>query len=32
VGVIMAAQAQREGKKLYWNPKTEEILDHPAKA
>jgi predicted dehydrogenase len=32
VGVIMAAQAQREGKKLYWNPKTEEIMDHPAKA
>jgi len=32
VGVIMAAQAQREGKKLYWNTKTEEIVDHPAKA
>jgi hypothetical protein len=25
----MAAQAQREGKKLYWDAKTEEILDHP---
>jgi predicted dehydrogenase len=32
VGVIMAAQAQREGKKLYWNARTEEILDHPPKA
>lgn len=32
VGVIMAARAQQEGKKLYWHPKTEEILDHPPKA
>jgi predicted dehydrogenase len=32
VAVIMAAQAQREGKKLYWNPKTEEIVDQPVKA
>jgi predicted dehydrogenase len=32
VGVIMAAQAQREGKKLYWNAKTEEIVDQAAKA
>ncbi len=32
VGVIMAARAQQEGKKFYWHPKTEEILDHPAKA
>ena len=32
VGVIMAARAQQEGKKLYWNSKTEEIVDHPAKA
>lgn len=32
VAVIMAAQAQREGKKLYWNAKTEEIVDHPAEA
>ena len=32
VGVIMAARSQQEGKKFYWHPKTEEILDHPAKA
>src|SRR5579883_884195 len=25
---IMAARAYREGKKLYWDPKTESILDH----
>jgi predicted dehydrogenase len=28
VAVIMAAQAQREGKKLYWDPDHEQILDH----
>ena len=27
VAVIMAARAQREGRKLYWNAQTEEILD-----
>lgn len=27
--VIMAAQAYRTGKKLYWDPKNEKILDHP---
>lgn len=27
VAVIMAARAQREGKKLYWNAKTEQIVD-----
>ncbi len=27
--VIMAAQSYRTGKKLYWNPKTEEILENP---
>src|SRR5487761_1173231 len=27
--VIMAAQSYRTGKKLYWDPKSEEILDHP---
>jgi predicted dehydrogenase len=32
VGVIMAARAQQEGKKLYWDSKTEEIVDQPAKA
>jgi predicted dehydrogenase len=29
VVVIMAARAYREGKKLYWNPKAEQIVDHP---
>jgi predicted dehydrogenase len=29
VAVIMAAQAQREGKKLYWDSDTEQILDRP---
>ena len=27
VAVIMAARAQREGKRLYWNSRTEEILE-----
>jgi predicted dehydrogenase len=26
---IMATRAQREGKRFYWNPATEEILDQP---
>ena len=26
---IMAAQSYWSGKKLYWNPATEEILDQP---
>ena len=30
VACIMAARAYREGKKLYWDPHTESILDHPA--
>ncbi len=29
VAVIMAARAQREGKKLYWDPSSEQILDCP---
>ena len=29
VVAIMAARAQREGNKLYWDPETEQILDHP---
>ena len=29
VAVIMAAQAQREGKKLYWDANSEQILDRP---
>jgi hypothetical protein len=29
VAVIMAAQAQREGKKLYWDRANEQIVDQP---
>jgi predicted dehydrogenase len=29
VAVIMAARSYREEKKLWWNPKTEEIVDRP---
>jgi len=29
VACIMAARAYWEGKKIYWDPKTESILDHP---
>jgi len=29
VAVIMAARAYREEKKLYWDPKSESIVDHP---
>jgi predicted dehydrogenase len=29
VAVIMAARSYREGKKLYWDPKGETILEHP---
>lgn len=29
VAVIMAARAYREGKKMYWDASTEQILDHP---
>jgi predicted dehydrogenase len=29
VAVIMAARAYREGKKLYWDPNTEQIVDQP---
>jgi predicted dehydrogenase len=29
VVVIMAARAYREGKKLYWDPKAEQIVDRP---
>jgi predicted dehydrogenase len=32
VGVIMAAQAYREGRKLYWDSAREEIVDHPPQA
>jgi len=32
VAVIMAAQAQRDGKKLYWDRGKEQILDHPMDA
>ncbi len=30
VACIMAARAYREGRKLFWDPHTESILDHPA--
>jgi len=30
VAAIMAARAYREGKKLYWNPKAEQIVDRSA--
>jgi hypothetical protein len=29
VVIIMAAQSYWSGKKLYWNPQTEEIVDQP---
>jgi predicted dehydrogenase len=29
IGVIMATRAYREGKKIYWDRKKEEIIDHP---
>jgi hypothetical protein len=29
VVIIMAAQSYWSGKKLYWNPETEEIVDRP---
>ncbi|HYW44358.1 MAG TPA: Gfo/Idh/MocA family oxidoreductase [Bryobacteraceae bacterium] len=29
VAVIMAARAQQTGKKLYWDPRSEQILEHP---
>jgi predicted dehydrogenase len=32
VACIMAARAYREGKKLYWDPKAEMILDHPVES
>jgi predicted dehydrogenase len=30
VAVVMATRSYREGKKIYWDRKTEQILDHPA--
>jgi len=32
VACIMAARAYREGRKLYWDARTESILDHPVEA
>jgi hypothetical protein len=29
VAVIMATRAYREGKKMHWDRKNEQILDHP---
>jgi len=32
VAVVMATRSYREGKKLYWDRKNEQILDHPVSA
>ena len=32
VAVVMATRSYREGKKLYWDRKNEEIVDHPVSA
>jgi len=32
IACIMAAEAYRSGKRLYWDPKREEILEHPPTA
>jgi hypothetical protein len=32
IAVIMATRSYREGKKMHWDRKREEILDHPASA
>jgi hypothetical protein len=32
VACIMAAKSYQQGKKLYWDAKTETILDHPVNA
>jgi hypothetical protein len=29
VGTIMATRAYREGKKMFWDRRKEEIVDHP---
>ena len=29
VAVVMATRAYREGKKMFWDRKSEQILDHP---
>jgi hypothetical protein len=29
VAVVMATRSYREGKKMYWDRKNEQILDHP---
>ena len=29
VAVVMATRSYREGKKMFWDRKNEEILDHP---
>jgi hypothetical protein len=29
VAAIMTARAYREGKKMYWDPKAEQIVDRP---
>jgi hypothetical protein len=30
VAVVMATRSYREGRKIYWDPKREEILERPA--
>jgi hypothetical protein len=32
VAVVMANRSYREGKKVYWDRKNEQILDHPVSA
>ena len=32
VAVVMATRSYREGKKMYWDRKNEQILDHPVKS
>ena len=32
VAVVMATRAFREGRKLYWDRKNEQIVDHPVPA
>lgn len=32
IAVVMATRSYREGKKIYWDPKKEQIADHPLSA
>ncbi len=31
IAVVMATRSYREGKKIYWDRKNEQIVDHPVK-